>query len=198
MYPRVTRPVLASIVLATLAACSTSPDSASQPAITAPTTSAPTTTSAATAPTGVAAGEASTPDSDYRDGDYEATGWYGSGPSSITVDLTLADDVITEVSVTPHATDPTSLDYQQRFADAVPDVVVGRRIDEVEIDRLAGSSGTPDGFNDALAQIRAQATPTEPTEQETPHDCDRHHPTSQLPPRRPRPRRHALPARRLR
>jgi hypothetical protein len=95
---------------------------------------------------------------DYADGQYSADGWYGNLPSSIGVTVTLADDVITEVAVTPHATNPTSLELQERFAEAIPDVVIGRNIDELEIDRLAGSSGTPIGFNDAIAQIRNQAT----------------------------------------
>ncbi|MGW2092247.1 hypothetical protein [Promicromonospora sukumoe] len=93
----------------------------------------------------------------YRDGQYEATGWYGGLPSSITVDLSLRDGVITDVDVTPHAEDETSLDLQERFAEAVPEVVVGRSIDEVELDKLAGSSGTTQGFNDAIDQIREEA-----------------------------------------
>lgn len=93
----------------------------------------------------------------YRDGAYTATGQYGSLPSSITVTLTLADGVITQVNVRTHATDPTSLDYQRRFAAAVPRVVVGRPIAQVKVGRLAGSSGTPNGFNAALEKIKAQA-----------------------------------------
>lgn len=93
----------------------------------------------------------------YADGDYTAKGWYGGGPSSIDVAVTLADDEITAVKVTPNATNPTSLDYQQRFAEAVSALVVGKDIDEVNLDRVAGSSSTPDGFNDALNKIKAQA-----------------------------------------
>ncbi len=95
----------------------------------------------------------------YKDGDYAATGWYGGLPSSIGVAVTLERAVLTAVTVTPHATDPTSLDYQRRFAAAVPAVVVGKRIDEVNVGRLAGSSGTPIGFNDAIRQIKEQAKP---------------------------------------
>ncbi|MGH2449825.1 MAG: hypothetical protein ACRDGE_00855 [Candidatus Limnocylindria bacterium] len=46
---------------------------------------------------------------------------------------------------------------QRRFAAAVPAVVVGKPIDEVKVGRLAGSSGTPDGFNDAIQRIKRQA-----------------------------------------
>lgn len=98
------------------------------------------------------------PDGDrYRDGDYTATGWYGGLPSHIVVDLTLRDDLVAAVEVTPTATNETSLDLQERFAEAVADVVVGRPLDDIELDYLAGSSGTTLGFNDALEQIREQA-----------------------------------------
>lgn len=93
----------------------------------------------------------------YADGIYTATGQYGSLPSSITVTATLVNNVVTAVEVTPRATDPTSLDYQRRFAAAVPEVVVGKRIDEVNVGRLAGSSGTPNGFNAAIQRIKEQS-----------------------------------------
>ena len=95
--------------------------------------------------------------SSYRDGRYRATGWYGSRPSSIGVTLTLRANRIRTVKVTPHATDPTSRELQERFARAVGPRVVGKRIDEVRLTRLAGSSGTTLGFNDALRRIRAKA-----------------------------------------
>jgi hypothetical protein len=94
----------------------------------------------------------------YVDGTYNAIGQYGGLPSSIGVSVTLVDDVISAVTVTPQATDPTSLDYQSRFARAVPVLVVGRNIDEVNLSKVAGSSGTPDGFNAAIQQIKAEAT----------------------------------------
>jgi uncharacterized protein with FMN-binding domain len=93
----------------------------------------------------------------YRDGEYSATGQYGNLPSSIGVSVTLDDDVITAVTVTPHATNPTSRDLQERFAEAIPQLVVGRDIDEVDVSRVAGSSATPVGFNAAIDQIKAAA-----------------------------------------
>ncbi|WP_218005324.1 hypothetical protein [Hydrogenophaga palleronii] len=93
----------------------------------------------------------------YRNGTYTAEGLYGGLPSRLTVTLTLAADRIQAVSVRTHATDPTSLDYQRRFAEAVPALVKGRPIADVQISKLAGSSVTPDGFNEALARIREQA-----------------------------------------
>lgn len=97
--------------------------------------------------------------SEYADGEYTAIGVYGGQPSSIIVEVTLEDGIITAVEVTPTATIQTSRDFQERFAAAVPDEVVGRPIDEVELDYLAGSSGTTQGFNDALTKVRAQAAP---------------------------------------
>ncbi|WP_208949150.1 hypothetical protein [Streptomyces violaceusniger] len=39
--------------------------------------------------------------------------------------VTLDDDIITDVEVTPNATIPTSLDYQERFTEAIAEIVVG-------------------------------------------------------------------------
>ncbi|MFD3308675.1 hypothetical protein [Streptomyces sp. NPDC058694] len=96
--------------------------------------------------------------STYADGEFEAEGWYGNLPSSIEVTVTLADDRITAVKVTPRATDETSLGLQKRFAAAVPALVVGRDIDSVRLDRVAGNSGTPKGFNEAIEKIKAEAS----------------------------------------
>lgn len=94
----------------------------------------------------------------YLDGTYTATGQYGNEPSFITVTVRLADGVIRQVTVTPHAVNPTSRQLQERFAAEVPRVVVGKPIAEVNVGRLAGSSGTPKGFNAAIRKIRDQAT----------------------------------------
>jgi uncharacterized protein with FMN-binding domain len=123
------------------------------------TTDADVTTPSSASNTSVAApASPSSRRSKYADGTYSATGQYGSLPSSIDVSVTLVDDVITAVTVTPRATDPTSLDYQTRFAQAIPALVVGRSIDDVNLSKVAGSSGTPDGFNAAIQRIKAQAT----------------------------------------
>jgi uncharacterized protein with FMN-binding domain len=123
------------------------------------TTDAEVTTSSSASNTSVAAPSSpSSRRSKYADGTYTATGQYGSLPSSIGVSVTLVEGVITAVTVTPQATDPTSLDYQTRFAQAIPALVVGRNIDEVNLSKVAGSSGTPDGFNAAIQQIKAEAT----------------------------------------
>lgn len=96
---------------------------------------------------------------EYADGTYEAEGDYVSpaGPSHVTVELTLADDVVTEVTVSPLATDPTSRGFQQQFADGISAEIVGKDIDTLSVSRVGGSSLTSGGFHDALEQIKAEA-----------------------------------------
>ncbi|GHD52549.1 hypothetical protein D9V29_14145 [Mycetocola manganoxydans] len=102
-------------------------------------------------------GSPSGPATGYRDGTYTAIGWYGSLPSHHDVTLTIEDDTVTAVEITTPAEDETSLGYQQRFAAALPQAIVGRNIDELAVDRLAGSSGCSEGFMNALAKIKDDA-----------------------------------------
>ncbi len=88
------------------------------------------------------------------DGDYVAP----SGPESITVELTIEDNSVTAVTVTPHAEDGTREGgFQTQFADNIADEVVGVDIDELEVSRVAGSSLTSTGFNAAIEEIKQQA-----------------------------------------
>lgn len=93
----------------------------------------------------------------YADGSFEARGWYGSLPSHHDVSLTISGGIVTDVSITTPAEDETSLGYQRRFAAALPGAVIGRPIDELDVDRLAGSSGCSEGFMAALEQIKDAA-----------------------------------------
>lgn len=99
----------------------------------------------------------------YADGVDTATGEHGGQPSHITVKATLKDGIVTAVVVAPHAYVPRSLELQRAFAAAVPKVVVGKRVDQIKVGKLAGSSGTTKGFNDAMRQIRQQAAHRYPT-----------------------------------
>lgn len=97
-------------------------------------------------------------DSAYRDGSYTVRGIYGGAPSYMTITIDLSDDVITDVDVEPMPeNNDTSRGYQERFAAAVPDEVIGKSIDDLEVDVIAGASGCAVGFNDALTKIRDQA-----------------------------------------
>ncbi|QEO09324.1 hypothetical protein [Protaetiibacter larvae] len=95
----------------------------------------------------------------YTDGSYTATGSYVSpaGTQSVEVEVTLADDIVTAVTVTPEADDPQAKGFQEKFAGGIADVVVGKDIDTLDVSRVAGSSLTSGGFNQALDAIKAEA-----------------------------------------
>jgi uncharacterized protein with FMN-binding domain len=96
---------------------------------------------------------------EYADGSYSADGDYISpaGPSKVTVEITLADDIVTSISVTPLSTDPTAKGFQTQFADGIAAIVEGQDIDTLSVSRVGGSSLTSGGFNDAIAKIKAEA-----------------------------------------
>ena len=95
----------------------------------------------------------------YEDGTYTAEGSYQTPETveQITVTLTLADGVVTEVEVTGDPQAPETERYQGQFIDGIGDEVVGKPIDELNVSRVAGSSLTSGGFNDAVESIKEQA-----------------------------------------
>jgi uncharacterized protein with FMN-binding domain len=104
-------------------------------------------------------GGSSNTDATYADGTYSADGSYNapSGTESITVELTLADDKITAITVTPHATDPTAKGHQAEFVSGIADETVGKDIDTLNVTRVSGSSLTSGGFKIAVEAIKEQA-----------------------------------------
>lgn len=95
----------------------------------------------------------------YKDGTYNATGSYSSpgGKQSIELTVTLKNGVITDTSLVADATDGDAKEYQADFKSAYKDLVVGKNVDTVSLSRVAGSSLTSNGFNDALDQIKTDA-----------------------------------------
>jgi len=95
----------------------------------------------------------------YKDGTYTATGTYQSpgGQEKIELTVTIADGKITSTSATTKAASGTSKQYQQEFTGNYKTLVVGKSVNEVELDRVAGSSLTSNGFNDALDEIKQDA-----------------------------------------
>lgn len=95
----------------------------------------------------------------YRDGTYSAVGEYlsPSGMEQIGVQLTLAGDVVTDVTVEVRATRPESKKYQEQFNSGYKTQVVGKKISEVNLGKISGSSLTPKGFNAAIESIKATA-----------------------------------------
>lgn len=95
----------------------------------------------------------------YKDGTYTADGSYQTPETveSISVTLTLADGVVTDVEVTGDPQARETEQYQGQFIDGIADEVVGKNIDDLDVSRVAGSSLTSGGFNQALASIKEQA-----------------------------------------
>lgn len=103
--------------------------------------------------------ETSTDTSTYKDGTYTATGSYLSPGGRELVDLTVVvkDGVITETSLVKKASDSEAEEYQEKFATNYQSQVVGKKINGLSLSRVAGSSLTSNGFNNALTKIRDQA-----------------------------------------
>lgn len=95
----------------------------------------------------------------YKDGSYSAVGNYNSpeGSESIKVTVTLKNGIITDSSVIGEASDHTSKRYQNMFISGFKQYVIGKSIDQVSLNKVSGSSLTPDGFNNAIAKIKNQA-----------------------------------------
>ena len=121
---------------------------------TAPDTSA--TADSGTTDTGSDTGSSS---GSYADGTYTAEGSYQTPETveTISVTLTIADDVVTAVEVTGDPQARESEQYQGQFVGGIADVVVGKSLDDIQVDRVAGSSLTSGGFNQAVEEIRTDA-----------------------------------------
>ena len=95
----------------------------------------------------------------YKDGTYSSIGSYTSpaGKEEVGVSLTLKNNIITDVTFTPKATNEVSIKLQGMFAGGFKELVVGKDINTVKLDKVSGSSLTPKGFNDAIEKIKLQA-----------------------------------------
>ncbi|MBH1956085.1 FMN-binding protein [Candidatus Saccharibacteria bacterium] len=94
----------------------------------------------------------------YKNGSFSANGSYRTPGSTetISVSVTLKDDVITSVSVTGNGRGD-SAEYQSMFKSGVSSLTVGKDIDDVKLSRVSGSSLTSTGFNSALDTIKTEA-----------------------------------------
>lgn len=116
--------------------------------------------STAAEPTAGAAGADESSSSAYTDGTYTAEGSYSPQAGlieTIAVTITLDGDIITAVAVEGDPQKPESVKYQGQFIGGIADEVVGRSIDEINVSRVAGSSLTSGGFNQAIDAIKADA-----------------------------------------
>ncbi|HEX9088375.1 MAG TPA: hypothetical protein VF867_12715 [Arthrobacter sp.] len=102
-----------------------------------------------------AAGSAS-----YKDGTYNADGNYVSpnGNETVGVTLTLAGGAVSDVKITPHPSNPNTKKFQGEFAGGIKAKIVGKKLDEIKVSKVAGSSLTSGGFNEAVEKIKSEAT----------------------------------------
>lgn len=156
MSPSVRKSVFAGIaglsLAGTVAGCA---PSAQQPA--AQETQAPE-SSAAAAPSSSSSALA-TSGAGYKDGTYSADGTYKSpnGTETVGVQLTLANGTVSAVEITEHPSNPNTRKFQGQFASGIADQVVGKSLDEIKVSKVAGSSLTSGGFNQAVEEIKTQA-----------------------------------------
>ena len=95
----------------------------------------------------------------FKDGTYTATGSYQTpgGQESIDLTVTLSGNTISDAKVTQNATGGEAAQFQSKFAGGYRSLVVGKKITDVSLTRVAGSSLTPIGFNNAISDIENQA-----------------------------------------
>lgn len=129
----------------------------------APSAQAPQ-TAGGSSPSGSSAGTASGAPSSansgsYKDGSYSADGTYTSpnGTETVGVQLTLAGGSVTAVEITTHPSNPNTRKFQGEFKDGIAAQIVGKKLDEIKVSKVAGSSLTSGGFNQAVESIKAQA-----------------------------------------
>lgn len=142
-----TAALVGAVGLLTLVGCAGAPEEATEPDAGA----------GDSASTGSGSDSAAT--GDYADGTYTAEGSYQTPETieKISVTLTLTDGKVTGVEVTGDPQAPETERYQGEFIAGIADVVEGIAIDELSVSKVAGSSLTSGGFNQALADIKEQA-----------------------------------------
>lgn len=143
----------ASFAAVTLAGCAGGA-SASGPASSA--ASSPSSSDTA----GSASSSSSSAGGSFKDGSYTARGEYTSpgGLSAVDVTVTLKGDTVTAVKVVPKAENPTAKGYEAQFASGVGPKVVGKKLTELDVTKVSGSSLTSQGFDRAIEDIQKQAS----------------------------------------
>lgn len=97
----------------------------------------------------------------YKDGTYSAEGSYEnpSGEDSIKVQLTIKNDIVTNLQVNGEADDEKSESYQNLFIEGIEEKVVGKDLNEIQdIGNVNGSGLTQKGFKEAIEAIKEDAS----------------------------------------
>lgn len=95
----------------------------------------------------------------YKDGTYSADGNYVSpnGNETVGVTLTLANGTVSDVQITQHPSNPNTRKFQGEFAGGIKSQIAGKSLDEIKVSKVAGSSLTSGGFNQAVEKIKSEA-----------------------------------------
>ncbi|MDV8146421.1 FMN-binding protein [Arthrobacter sp. B10-11] len=141
-------------LVGTVAGCA--PSAQSSPAQS--TTAQSTTGSGSSAPADGTAGSSSAVPG-YQDGTYSADGNYVSpnGTETVGVELTLSGGTVSDVNITQHPSNPNTRKFQGEFAGGIAAQIVGKKLDELSVSKVAGSSLTSGGFNQAVEKIKSEA-----------------------------------------
>lgn len=113
---------------------------------------------AATAPTTTPS--ASTGNSAYKDGTYSASTSYFTpdGQEDAKLTITIANNVVTTSNFSEQALSGEGQRYKDRFDSNYKSKVVGQKVGDISLSRVAGASLTTNGFSQALEQIKQNAT----------------------------------------
>ncbi len=98
--------------------------------------------------------------SNYKEGTYTAVGDYQSpgGQEEIKITITInKDGTVSSTDAQTQAISSDGARFQQKFITGYKSQVVGKNIDDINLDQVSGSSLTPIGFNDAISKIQDQA-----------------------------------------
>ena len=64
---------------------------------------------------------------------------------------------MSDVSITQHPSNPNTRKFQGEFAGGIKAQIVGKKLDELNVSKVAGSSLTSGGFNQAVEKIKSEA-----------------------------------------
>lgn len=94
----------------------------------------------------------------HADGVYTLDAPYGTpgGDASITVSVTLKDDIVQSLNVVGNAKGGTIKSYQSLFVSGVNAEVIGKKLDSAKVGVVNGASLTSAAFNQAIASISAK------------------------------------------
>lgn len=95
----------------------------------------------------------------YKDGSYSASGSYRTPQTTETIYVTVTvkngDVIDSAIQQTPQ--ESASAEYQAEFKNNYRPFVVGKKLSDIRLSHVSGSSLTSGGFNAALDEIKSQA-----------------------------------------